>query len=640
LPFVVRWLTVCAISFIGGGGFATLLTLGQQHFGDAHPAADATRQAAFSHQTGYFAGGPVYTRPRPNPLPTAREVWDCEVVVVGGSLGGVAAAAQAMEAGANTCLIELTPWLGGQVSAQGVSAIDESHAFLTESTPSASWSTFKQLIQKQPVDLPSWSQVNGQPVADLNSCWVGRLCFPPQAGATAAQQLLQQAASKAPGSRFETAIAFKGADFDATGTEITAIHAVRRIPRQPDYVPQGRFSSELASWYSWTANDTFEKVPIRLQAPPGKRLIVIDATDTGELVAWAGIPHRVGTESRASTGEPSASDRDNPDCTQAFTYPFVLAIHDDKGLSLAALAHVKPDYSKAEHRRAYNLEGFPFFSGHSFFNYRRIISTTPNDPFNSTPNPGDMTLVNWNNGNDWSWMNPPLILTDEQIEKTGQRQNWMGGLSVVALRQAETHALLFAEWLLETQPKAGFPLTFLTGAHTPMGTVSGLSMTPYIREARRIIGRRAYSQREFALRESDLRHDLPGRDFTPSTVGVVHYAIDMHGCKYRNWEPTGEANSAPAKESVVRPLHIPLEALVPQEVNNLLIGGKSIAVTHIANAVTRIHYSEWTIGAAAGATAGWLLHTQPHLTPADIVPKQKIASLQAHLQAHGLRLEW
>ena len=50
-------------------------------------------------------------------------------------------------------------------------------------------------------------------------------------------------------------------------------------------------------------------------------------------------------------------------------------------------------------------------------------------------------------------------------------------------------------------------------------------------------------------------------------------------------------------------MKIPLESLIPQEVDNLLIGGKSIAVSHIVNALTRVHMSEWGIGAAAGVTA-------------------------------------
>ncbi|HEY9668525.1 MAG TPA: FAD-dependent oxidoreductase [Coleofasciculaceae cyanobacterium] len=579
--------------------------------------------------------------PRLSPLPAAKEVWECEVIVLGGSLGGIAAASHAMQSGAKTCLIELTLWLGGQISSQGVSALDESLTMRGLDNYSASWKQFKQLIKEQPVELPTWTKVSSlRRVNDINSCWVGDLCFPPKTGATAAEKLLQSSSLKAPGSRWGSSIAFKGAEFDTTGKTITAIYAVRRIPRNSNYMPQGRLSRELTSWYTWFGDEVFEKVPLRLQAPAKGRLIVIDATDTGELVGWANIPHRLGSESRATTGEINAAPKDNPECTQAFTFPFMLAIRDDKGLSRSQLASVKSGISKAAHRKEYDLEGFPVFTGRSFFNYRRLISLTRNNPRAATPVPGDMTLVNWNRGNDWNWMNPPLILSSQQLTTSGQRQNWMGGLALNALKDAENHALLFAEWLMETQTRPGLPLSYLSGTDSMMGTVSGLSMMPYIREGRRILGREAYSQTAFMMREADIRKDISGgRNFKATTVALTHYTVDIHGCRYRNWEPSNEATSAPAQESVVRPTLIPLESLIPQRVDNLLMGGKSIAVTHIVNAVTRIHYSEWSIGAAAGATAGWLLE-QPDLTPSAIASRQLMPQLQQHLRSQGLSLDW
>ncbi len=581
--------------------------------------------------------------PQLAPLPAAQETWECSVIVVGGSLGGVAAASHAMQSGAKTCLIELSPWLGGQVSSQGVSAVDESLTMRSLENYSKSWSQFKQLIKQQPVELPTWTNISApRQVKDINSCWVGKLCFPPHAGATAAEQLLHSSFRLAPGSRWGTSIAFKGAEFDSTGKQITAIYAVRRTPRDPNYVSKGRLSQELTSWYSWFDDDVFEKVPLRLQAPANERLIVIDATDTGELVGWAGIPYRLGSESSATTGEIHAAPKDNPECTQAFTFPFVLAIRDDQGLSRAQLARIQPGISKAEHRRDYSLQGFPMFAGRSFFNYRRLVSLKRSDPFGGSPSPGDMTLVNWNRGNDWSLMNPPLILTEKLLTTSGQHQNWMGGLSLSALKEAENHALLFSEWLMETQTQPDFPLAHLHGAESPMGTVSGLSMMPYIREGRRILGRSAYKQTEFIMREADVRTDMSGgRNFKPTAVALTHYDIDFHGCRYRNWEPSQEATSAPAREFNVRPTFIPLESLIPQQIDNLLIGGKSVAVTHIVNAMTRIHYSEWSIGAAAGATAGWLLtQAQPDLTPTQVVQRRLMPQLQQDLRKQGLRLSW
>jgi len=580
-------------------------------------------------------------RPRPVPLPNFKEVWECEVVVVGGSLGGVAAAGHAMASGAQTCLIEAAPWLGGQISSQGVSAIDESLRMRLRDNFAPSWVRFRQLIKNQVVTLPVWSPGGTQRrVADLNSCWVGALCFMPEAGALASEQFLQEKDTAGNG-RWATMTAFKGAEFNATGQEITAIYAVQRIPRDPNYVPRGRLSEELAEWYSWSPTDTYDRVPLRLQAPAGRPLMVIDATDTGELVAWARVPYRLGSESKATTGEPNAAAFDNPDCTQAFTYPFGIAVHNDGGSSLAALSRIEPAYGLHEHKSVYDLEGFPFFSGKSFFHYRRIVSHTRNSPHTGTPAPGDIAMINWNRGNDWNWMDPPLILKDHELEASGQYQNWMGGLSQSALKFGEEHALVFARWILENHSGPDVPLTYLYGPDSAMGTQSGLSMVPYFREGRRILGRAAYGQEAFMIRENDMRVGFPEqRSFAPTAIGVSHYAIDIHGCRYRNWGPSGDSVSAPAQEPKVNPIQLPLESLIPQGVENLLIGGKALAATHIANASTRVHYGEWQAGSAAGVTAAWLLQPDTPNHPAEIVPNGYMPALQAYMTQRGLRTTW
>ncbi len=578
-----------------------------------------------------------------NPQPPSdAEVWECDVAVVGGSLGGVAAAYHSMKTGATTCLIELTPMLGGQVSSQGVSAIDESLLMRYRQQFPLSWTHFKNIIASQPALPDKYSYLKpGAVVADTNSCWVGNLCFTPYSGELASEEFLREAQRSAPKSRWETQIAFKGASFNEKGDRITAIHAVKRIPLDPNYLPQGRLSRELKSWFNWNSDETFNKKPIRLQPPAGKQMIVIDSTDTAELIAWANLPHRLGAEGFGTNGEVHAV-ADNPECTQAFTFPFVLKIADDEGRSLKELRKVQPGYSREEHRKDYDLGRFPMFEGNSVFNYRRIVSMKRDDPFKATPAKGDMTVINWNRGNDWGIMNPPLILTDKQIRDSGQQQNWLGGLNTTALKDGENHALLFAEWLMEKYASPEFPLRMMSGPDSPMPTDSGLSMYPYIREGRRIIGRAAYGQKEFIMREQDIRNDMEdGRDFTKTSIGLTHYAIDMHGCRYRNWEPSKSPSAAPANEDKVRPIILPFESLIPQRIDNLLMGGKAIAVSHIVNGATRIHVGEWSAGAAAGAAAAWIaLQDDPTLTPQAILERGRIGELQTLLKSQGTILQW
>ncbi len=628
LPILYRWAaSVITLGIISG---FTAALVPYQRAAELPPEPDV--QPSLWTEQGW---------PKLTYLPQPEEIWQCDVAIVGGSLGGVAAAAQAMRSGATTCLIELTPWLGGQLTSQGVSAIDESLPMRDSQNFTANWQEFKQLILSQWITLPSWTGVQQPvPVRQINSCWVGDVCFPPQAGVAAIEAWLESALPLAPDSRWSTATAFKGAEFDTTGQLITALYGVKRIPTDPAYVPSGYLSKDLHVWYSWSSTEEFQKVPIRLEAKPGQSLIVIDATDTGELVAWSGLPYRVGSESQATTGEYHAALADNQECTQAFTYPFVLAIHDDGGASLNQLAQIETGLTKAEHRREYSLEGFPMFGGKSFFQYRRIVSLTRNNPFYGSPAQGDMALINWNRGNDWGLMNPALLMTPEQIRASGQHHNWLGGLNFNALKDAENHALLFAEWLMATQAQPGYPLAYLSGHQSPLGTESGLSVYPYIREGRRILGRAAYDMSSFMIREQDIRIGLEGsRDFGTTAVALTHYAIDMHGCRYRNWHPSYSANSAPIHEYYVKPIEIPLESLIPQRLDNLLIGGKGIAVTHIVNAATRVHYGEWNIGASAGSIAGWIWQHPDYTTPTDI-QLSDLPQIQTYLRSQGLNLDW
>ena len=55
------------------------------------------------------------------------DVSDCDVVIVGGSTSGLAAAVTAAKEGAVTCLLEPTDMPGGQMTANGIPALDFSY---------------------------------------------------------------------------------------------------------------------------------------------------------------------------------------------------------------------------------------------------------------------------------------------------------------------------------------------------------------------------------------------------------------------------------------------------------------------------------------------------------------------------------
>jgi FAD dependent oxidoreductase len=102
----------------------------------------------------------------------------------------------------------------------------------------------------------------------------------------------------------------------------------------------------------------------------------------------------------------------------------------------------------------------------------------------------------------------------------------------------------------------------------------------------------------------------------PDSVGIGHYPIDFHPCmaqalpeKPGNTERAGERQGA----SVTYPYQIPLRAMIPPRIDNLIVTSKNIATSHISAATYRVHSFEWSTGAAAGTTAAFAL--EKHILP-------------------------
>src|SRR5579863_5579001 len=77
-------------------------------------------------------------------------VLEYDVIVVGASFGGVAAALAAAIENVRVALLEESGWVGGQATSQGVTRWDEASAALTESTGSPkSYRDLRDLIRAE-----------------------------------------------------------------------------------------------------------------------------------------------------------------------------------------------------------------------------------------------------------------------------------------------------------------------------------------------------------------------------------------------------------------------------------------------------------------------------------------------------------
>lgn len=283
------------------------------------------------------AAAAVISASPPRSVPKLR----CDVVVIGGGMGGVAAAIAASKAGASVCLTDPTRWLGGQMTSQGVSALDENR-FIETTGATRSYAELRRRIR-----VLSGNQRNpGQ-------CWVSALCFEPRAGLEAIRQMLPASV--------RAFLRTAPVAVDRRGSTIRSVLV---------YDFDRRAFAELAG------------------------AVFIDATELGDLLPLAGAAYRTGAESRAQTGEPDAPESADPQSLQSFTYPFILqrgpggaAIAKpatyDRDRARYTLLHEYPDNRFLQYGMFDRLPGTPG----SFWAYRRLNAAA------------DVSMINWP-GND------------------------------------------------------------------------------------------------------------------------------------------------------------------------------------------------------------------------------------------------
>jgi FAD dependent oxidoreductase len=613
----------------------------------------------------------------------------CDLLVVGGGFSGTATAYEALLAGKTVCMTDITDWVGGQVSSQGVSALDERKTQRDRNIFPRGYKEFRQRI------VDRYGKLNP------GACWVSVSCFLPKDGHVILTKMLKDAAIKGKGQLKwypntvikDLQVAKKGA-----GEQIIGAKAIQHFA-QSGTAPLNTepLSQTITDAYSGADSARLRKEivyfqPSLAQASKSKAAnwYVIEATETGELVAMADIPHRLGIDPR-SAAEPSSPSVDgNKYCTQGFTYTFAMAT------TATPQPQSEPTFYQ-KYAPYYSYEKKTLADFDLVYTYRRILSDGTGKPTKfggfgfTSPVPGDISMQNWTWGNDYrpGSASDNLILDQDQLAASGQLKpgGWQGGLRPETLQKGEEISQGFYYWLVAgttdsraALAKEGWQKTpnlnqkYVQGLDSPMGTVHGLSKYPYIRESRRIVGRPSFGySKGFMVTETDIsRNNLwtpakiaglteqqqrvlgaslaegngavdrlaqPGvpvelkarqrATVYADAVGIGHYAIDFHPCMQNspaespaNNEKTGGRNG----EGQAYPFQVPLRAMIPQKIDNMLVAGKAIATSHVAAAAYRIHSFEWSVGAAAATTA--IYSMEKNVLPYQIVAKLPAASPQ------------
>lgn len=510
-----------------------------------------------------------------------------DVVIIGGSLGGCAAADAVSRLGGRCVLTEEAPWIGGQLTSQAVPP--DEHPWIEHLGATARYRALRDGIRAYyHAHLPLSAAARRQSHLNPGNGWVSRLCHDPRVAVAVLQQML---APHVMSGRLTVLQRYRPIAAWSHGDRVIAVVVVD----------------------TQTGRECF------LEAP-----LFIDATDEGELLPFAGVEHVVGAEARSETGEPHAPEHADPESQQAITWCFAMENlpGEDHVIErprmygfwrdhrppdwpgpLLGWTAPRPETGAPLYRGLFDAE-----DGKSLWNFRRILDAAN---FEEGFARSDVTLVNWPQ-NDYRL--GPICGVDEAARARN-------------LDAARQLSLSLLYWLQTEAPRpdggAGYPGLRLR-ADVVGGTADGLAQRPYIRESRRI-------RAEFTVLEQHIAHALRpgGPELFSDAVGVGSYRIDLHP----------RTSGAGYLDMDCWQFQIPLGALIPVRIENLLAGCKNLGVTQITNGAFRLHPVEWNTGEVAGLLAMFCLSRG--VLPRKVRRRRSLLTeFQSLLHEEGIPLSW
>ncbi|TDE14475.1 FAD-dependent oxidoreductase [Dyadobacter psychrotolerans] len=540
-------------------------------------------------------------------LPVSKETVNgklkltADVVIAGGGLGGCASALAALRNNLSVILTEETDWIGGQLSQQGVPP--DEHPWIETHGATQLYRDFRIGIRDYykrtyPLTKAAKERKNLNP----GDGSVSKLCHEPRVAVAVLGDMFAPYISSG---KLILLLEHKITAADVKENQVNSLEAVSLRSNQK----------------------------MTLTAP-----YFVDATELGDLLPVTGTEFVTGAEPKSETQELHAPEKADPENNQAFTVCFAMdylpgenhVIEKPREYDfwknfipkmkkpwsgkLLYLAYSNPKTLEPK-LLGFHPEGISMGDKLNLWNYRRIINK---ENFEKGTYAGDITIVNWPQ-NDYLLGN--LVGASEKDFKKHFERGKQLSLSLLYWLQTEA-----------PRPDGGKGWPGIRLRKDIMGTEDGLAKYPYIRESRRI-------KAVFTVKEehvgADNRAMITGRkegnkaaEFYDS-VGVGYYHIDLH--------PSTSGDNYIDFGSL--PFQIPLGALLPKRMENLLPANKNIGTTHITNGCYRLHPVEWSIGESVGLLVKFALDKK--VIPRSVREKKELLSdFQDFIRKQGIETEW
>jgi len=502
----------------GGAEIATLAS-------DARTFTDTTAQPGRTYRYEVAAIGTDGTTKPGRPyveraFDSLPDRTDCDVLVVGATTGGVAAAVTAARYGLNVVLIEETRRLGGMpvngLGATDLRRLDHSSGLFEE---------FRRHVQA------IYGSGDG-------------LKYEPRVAHQAMKEIVW-GEPRLIVHRQVRPIAVK-----TTGDRITEVTA--------ETVPDGR--------------------RVHFHAK-----VVIDATDCGDVAAWAGAPFRVGREAR-SAREPHAGhiyydragDRPLPGSSgradrrvQAYAY---LMTVQDYGPGADKTIPKPPGYDPNDYVHAPKwTQSWAVSSG-----------TLPNHKFevNQHPQGSDLQLANY--------PYPTTTYAERRRIETLYRNRALGYLYYIQTVEGRTNIGLSED---DYRDSGGWPQLL------------------YIREARRFEADRVLDET-----------DISTRPVQPDVIGLADYPMDSHAVEPKTDWSTPDLGEGEFYLPQYTPWHQPpFDIMIPRGLCNVFVP-TAVSATHVAYGTLRLEPVRMHFGEAAGIAS--YIALEHGVAPRDVPARQ------------------